>query len=127
MIWPFRPKIELEICEADRWYVQLDGVPVAVIFNPADADMFWFTWDVMPAGKDSIPTDLWDYSTDTRRSFRHVETDELDSGAFPGGKGLLESGRVLIRGPLRNRSRLFDEQTRAPKSRIRCLLQWIVS
>jgi hypothetical protein len=70
---------------------------------------------------------LWDYSTDSRRSFRHIETDELDPGAFPGGKGMLESGRVLLRGPFRNRARLIDEQYRAPKSRIRRLLHWIVS
>lgn len=127
MTWLFRPQIEMSISEPDRWYVQLDGRPVAIIENPTDADMFWFTWDVVPLGEKPIPTDLWDYSTDSRRSFRHFETDELDSGAFPGGRGMLESGRVLIRGPLRNRERLLDEQYRAAKSRIRRFLQWIVS
>ena len=125
--WLFRPQIETSISESDRWYVQLDSRPVAIIENPTDADMFWFTWDVVPMGEIPIPADLWDYSTDSRRSFRHFETNELDSGAFPGGKGMLESGRVLIRGPLRNRGRLLDEHYRAPKSRIRRLLQWIVS
>jgi hypothetical protein len=127
MTWLSRPQPELSISESDRWYVQLDGHPVAIIENPTDADMFWFTWDVVPLGETQIPTDLWGYSTDSRRSFRHFETDELDPGAFPGGKGMLESGRVLIRGPLRNRERLLDEHERAPKTRIRRLLQWIVS
>ena len=127
MTWLSRPQIEMSISQSDRWYVQLDGRPVAIIENPTGADMFWFTWDVVPLGERPIPTDLWDYSTDSRRSFRHFETDELDPVAFPGGKGMLESGRVLIRGPLRNRGRLLDEQNRAPKSRIRRLLQWIVS
>jgi hypothetical protein len=109
MTWLSRPQIEMSISKSDRWYVQLDGRPVAIIENPIDADMFWFTWDVLQLGEAPIPTDLWDYSTDSRRSFRHLETDELDPGAFPGGKGMLESGRVLIRGPLRNRGRLIDE------------------
>jgi hypothetical protein len=125
--WLSKSRIEMSISKSDRWYVQLDGRPVAIIENPIDADMFWFTWDVVQLGEIPIPKDLWDYSTDSRRSFRHLETDELDTGAFPGGKGMLESGRVLIRGPLRNRGRLLDEQYRAPKSRIRRLLQWIVS
>ena len=125
--WLSRSRVEMSISESDRWYVQLDGRPVAIIENPIDADMFWFTWDVVQLGETAIPTDLWDYSTDSRRSFRHIETDELDPGAFPGGKGMLESGRVLLRGPFRNRARLIDEQYRAPKSRIRRLLHWIVS
>ena len=120
MTWLSRPQPELSISESDRWYVQLDGLPVAIIENPTDADMFWFTWDVVPLGETPIPTDLWDYSTDSRRSFRHFESDELDPGAFPGGKGMLESGRVLIRGPLRNRRRLLDEQRHEPKSSIWC-------
>jgi hypothetical protein len=127
MNWLFRTQPQLSISESDRWYVQLDGHPVAIIENPADAEMFWFTWDVVPFGEPTLPADLWDYSTDSRRSFRHLETNELDPGAFPGGTGLLESGRILIRGPLRNRGRLLDEQYRAPKSRIRRLLNWIVS
>lgn len=127
MTWFSRSQIEMLISESDRWYVQLDGRPVAIIEHPTDADMFWFTWEVVPLGETPIPTDLWDYSTDSRRSFRHLETDELDPGAFPGGKGLLESGRVLICGPLRNRGHLLDDQYRAPKSRIRRLLQWVIS
>jgi hypothetical protein len=127
MTWFSGSQIKMSIRESDRWYVQLDGRPVAIIENPTDADMFWFTWDVVPLGETPIPTDLWDYSTDSRRSFRHLETDELDPVAFPGGKALLESGRVLLRGPLRNRGCLFDDQYRAPKSRIRRLLQWIIS
>jgi hypothetical protein len=125
--WLFRSQVVMSINESDRWYVQLDGRPVAIIENPMDADMFWFTWDVVQLGETPIPTDLWDYSTDSRRSFRHLETNELDSGAFPGGKGSLESGRVLIRGPLRNRGGLINEQDLAPKSWIRRLFQWIVS
>lgn len=50
------------------------------------------------------------------QSFRHMETDELDSGAFRRGKGLVESGRVLIRVPQRNGGQLLDEQYRAPNS-----------
>ena len=103
----------MSISESDRWYVQLDGRPVAIIENPIDADMFWFTWDVVQFGETPIPADLWEYSNDSRRSFRHLETSELDPGAFPGGKGMLESGRVLIRGPLRNREQLLDEQSRS--------------
>lgn len=38
--WLFRPQIEMSISESDRWYVQLDGLPVAIIENPTDADMF---------------------------------------------------------------------------------------
>src|SRR5262245_37170845 len=36
----------MEIDVHDRWYVELDQRPVAIIANPADAEMFWFTWDV---------------------------------------------------------------------------------
>jgi hypothetical protein len=64
--------------------------------------MFWFTWDVVQLREIPIPADLWDYSTDSRRSFRHLETNELDSGAFPGGRGILEFGRVLIHDPFAN-------------------------
>lgn len=93
----------MEIEAHDRWYVELDERPVAMIANPADADMFWFTWDVLAIDAAPIPEDLWDYSNDARRSFRHVVTGERNRLTFPGGKGLLASGKVLLRGPLRSR------------------------
>jgi hypothetical protein len=117
----------MSISATDRWYVQLDDHPVAVIENPIDADMFWFTWDVQQLGETPVPADLWDYSTDSRRSFRHVETGEIDSVAILGGKGELPSGRVLIRGPLRNRTQTIDEQHRVPKSLMQRFLQWFIS
>ena len=92
---------------ADQWYVLLDGGPVAVLDNPKDAEMFWFTWDVHKIDGLSIPSNLWEHSVDSRRSFRHVETGELDPHAFPAGDGPLESGRIMIRGPIRGRD---DEQ-----------------
>ena len=75
-----------------------------MIDNPADSDMFWFTWDVHEVDGMPIPPDVWDYSKDKVRSFRHVDKGEEDPYVFPGGKGLLESGRVLPRGPLRGRN-----------------------
>ena len=93
MTWLSRPQIEMSISKSDRWYLQFDGRPVAIIENPIDAEMFWFTWDVVQLGEAPTPIDLWDYSTDARRSFRHLETDELDPGAFPGGRSY--QNRVL--------------------------------
>jgi hypothetical protein len=104
MGWPLTKEARPAIDAADRWFVLLNGEPVAMLSNPHDADMFWFTWDVHSIGQGYVSADLWQYSNDERRSFRHVDTDELDPYAFPGGTGLLDSGRVLIRGPLRGRA-----------------------
>jgi hypothetical protein len=87
---------------SDRWLVLLDGQPVAMIDNPQDADMFWFTWDVHGIDGAPVPADLWDYSNDGRRSFQHADTGEIDAGAFPAGNRVLASGRICIRGPLRD-------------------------
>lgn len=104
MGWPFTTKASPAIDASDRWFVLLDGEAVAMLSNPQDADMFWFTWEVHPIGEGSVPLDLWQYANDGRRSFRHVDTGECDRGAFSGGNGPLDSGRVLIRGPLRGRA-----------------------
>ncbi len=48
--WLSRSRVEMSISEFDRWYVQLDGRPVAIIEDPIEADMFWFTWDVVQLG-----------------------------------------------------------------------------
>ena len=90
----------------DEWYVELDGNPVAVLSNPLDAEMFWYTWEIRPIGGDEIPNDLWSYEADTRRSFRHCFKDYCDECAFPATDNpIIDGGRVLIRGPLcRNRA-----------------------
>jgi hypothetical protein len=62
---------------SDRWFVLLDGEPVALLSNPQDADMSWFIWDVQAIGQGYVSADLWQYSNDGRRSFRHVDTGEL--------------------------------------------------
>lgn len=97
-MWPFqrtRPSIE----RTDAWYVQLDGEPVALIDDPQDDDMFWFTWRISALEGKEIPADLWDYANDDRRTFRHAETGEV-TGAIPAGPNAAYSeGRVLIRGP----------------------------
>ena len=99
--WPFR-RAPSTVEETDRWLVELDGQAVAMIANPADSDMFWYTWDVTPLEGIPIPDDLWDYKNDARRSFRHVVTGERDSRTIPAGRGVLTDGRVLLRGPHRN-------------------------
>lgn len=99
-MWPFRSRKRIDA--DDCWFVELDGQPVALIANPADADMFWFTWDVLPLESTPVPGDLWDYANDARRSFRHVATGERNRVTFPGGKGILPDGRVLLRGPVRS-------------------------
>ncbi|WP_166827368.1 hypothetical protein [Thalassoroseus pseudoceratinae] len=88
---------EPAVDEFDEWFVLIDGTPVALLKNPEDADMFWFTWEVVEVDGRLVPEDLWDYSNDKRRSFRHVRTSELNEHAFPGGTKPLETGRVLIR------------------------------
>ncbi len=95
--WKKRDRINASDC----WFVELDKQPVAMILNPAGADMFWFTWDVLPFEDTPIPAELWDYSNDARRSFRHVSTGERNTLTFPAGRGILSDGRVLLRGPLR--------------------------
>ena len=98
-MWLFR--VRKRIDAKDRWFVELDGAPVAMIANPVDTDMFWFTWDVLPLESTPVPEDLWNYVNDARRSFRHIDTGER-STTYPGGEGILPNGRVLLRGPLRN-------------------------
>ncbi|MHB8863245.1 MAG: hypothetical protein ACYC6N_12615 [Pirellulaceae bacterium] len=84
----------------DEWLVELDGKPVALLFNPRDNDMFWFTWDIGPIGKE-IPKDLWSYNNDARRTFRHRVNGYCDNCAFPATDDpIVEGDRVLIRGPL---------------------------
>jgi hypothetical protein len=104
MIWPFHKKEPAAIEPSDRWYVEIDEQPVAIIDNPADSGMFWFTWELHPLDGNDLPTDLWDYSMDSRRSFRHVVTSERSRYTIPAGKGaILPDGRVLLRGPLQGR------------------------
>jgi|SRR6056297_2036992 len=104
MIWPFHKKKPTAIEPSDRWYVEIDEQPVAIIDNPANSDMFWFTWELHQLDANDLPTDLWDYSMDNRRSFRHVVTNERSRCTIPAGKGaVLPDGRVLLRGPLKGR------------------------
>jgi hypothetical protein len=100
--WPFHRKARSTVEETDRWFVELDGHAVAMIANPVDADMFWYTWELTPLEGTPIPDDLWDYENDSRRSFRHAVTGERDSCTIPAGRGVLTGGRVLLRGPHRN-------------------------
>ena len=99
--WPFRKETRHEIDAADRWFVELDEQPVAMISNPAGDEMFWLTWDITPLDGTPIPRDLWDYANDTRRSFRHAVTGERNLHTIPAGAAVLENGRVLLRGPFR--------------------------
>ena len=89
---------EYAVDDSDEWFVLLDDAAVAIVRNPEFAEMFWLTWEVNEIESQPIPDDLWDYANDTRRSFRHAKTGEVNEGAFPGGSKALESGRVLIRG-----------------------------
>lgn len=86
----------------DEWYVELDGKAVAILSNPRDADMFWFTWDIHPASPNQmIPSDLWLYESDTRRGFRHRFKAIRDDFAIPStNHPNLADSRVLLRGPL---------------------------
>jgi hypothetical protein len=104
VIWPFRKKEPNAIEASDRWYVEIDGQPVAIIDSPVDSEMFWFTWQLHPLDGTVPPPDLWDYSMDARRSFRHAKTNERNLCTIPAGKGaVLPDGRVLLRGPLKGR------------------------
>jgi hypothetical protein len=100
--WLFGRKSRDGIDKLDRWFVELDEQPVALITNPADADLFWFTWDVVALGETPAPSDLWDYTNDHRRSFRHAATGERNSHTIPAAQGVLPNGRVMLRGPLRS-------------------------
>jgi hypothetical protein len=85
---------------ADEWLVELDGKPVAILSNPRDNDMFWFTWDIGPI-EEEIPKDLWSYKNDARRTFRHRISGYCDRCAYPATDNpVVEGERVLIRGPL---------------------------
>jgi hypothetical protein len=121
--WPFMRKNRVWIDHSDRWFVLLDGEAVAIIDNPHDHDMFWFSWDAQAMHANSIPTDLWDGSTDARRTFRHAETGEIDLCAFPAGQHTLPSGRVVIRGPLRGRGKRLADLKAKPRSVIGRFLQ----
>ncbi|MCA9195450.1 MAG: hypothetical protein KDB03_26950 [Planctomycetales bacterium] len=131
MIWPFRKKTPNAIEPSDRWYVEIDDRPVAIIDNPVDAEMFWFKWQLHSLDGADTPTDLWDYSMDARRSFRHVEINERNRCTSPAGKGaVLPDGRVLLRGPLKGRDYCEcgtgdePDDTRAA-GRVR--FQWLIS
>ena len=118
MIWPFRREESPAIEPDDRWYVEIDEHPVAIIDNPADSDMFWFTWRLHTLDGVTLPDDLWDFSMDARRSFRHLTTNERNRYTIPAGKGaVLPDGRVLLRGPLKgldyNEHPTSDEQNDA--------------
>jgi hypothetical protein len=96
VIWPFRSKKSKAIEPSDRWYVEIDDHPVAIIDNPVDAEVFWFKWQLHSMDGVDIPPDLWNYSMDGRRSFRHVKTNERNRCTIPAGKGaVLPDGRVL--------------------------------
>lgn len=97
-MWPFQQK-RLSIEPTDRWYVQLDGEPVALLDDPRDSDMFWFTWRISLIEGQEIPADLWNYANDARRTFRHLETGELTEAIPAGANAAYSEGRVLIRGP----------------------------
>ncbi|MBI1248634.1 hypothetical protein GC197_12440 [bacterium] len=87
---------------SDCWYVEVDDKPVALIANPADEEMFWITWDLHELDGKPVPEDLWDYSMDGRRSFRHVATNHQCRNTIPAGNGaVLPDGRVLLRGPFK--------------------------
>lgn len=102
MIWPFQRKKSKPIEPSDRWYVEIDDHPVAIIDNPVDAEMYWFKWQLHSMDDADTPPDLWDYSMDARRSFRHVATNERNRCTIPAGKGaVLPDGRVLLRGPFK--------------------------
>lgn len=102
---PFQPQSSIE--PGDSWYVQLDGEPVALIDQPADDDMFWFRWRLSPLFLNEIPPDLWDYGNDSRRSFRHCETGEVDPHVIPAGPdAAYKDGRVLLRGPHKSGPRI---------------------
>jgi hypothetical protein len=99
-----------------------------MIDSPEYFDMFWFTWEIHEVFENSIPTDLWNHSTDPRRSLQHVETGEIDPFAIPAGKQEPESGRVLIRGPLRGRGAVLNGRHEfAPKSAIRRIFQRLLT
>lgn len=119
MRFPFSAKKNHRIDPLDRWYVELDERPVALIVNPAAADMFWFTWDVCEIDDQPIPPDVWDYSNDRRRTFRHAITQERNRCTIPAGKGaVLPDGRVLLRGPLKGQegaeTNTDDEPEKSP-------------
>jgi hypothetical protein len=100
--WPFKNRVSID--KSDRWFVLLDGQAVAMIDNPEDRDMFWFSWQIHEIFEKSIPPDLWDCSVDARRLFQHVDTAQIDPMAIPSlTQPPAESGRVVIRGPLRGR------------------------
>jgi hypothetical protein len=115
LIWPFQRKKSKPIEPSDRWYVEIDDHPVAIIDNPVDADMYWFTWQLHSMGGADAPPDLWDYSMDARRSFRHVKTNERNRCTIPSGKGaVLPDGRVLLRGPFKGRDYCERETSDEP-------------
>jgi hypothetical protein len=64
VIWPFRRKKSHAIEPSDRWYVEIDDQPVAIIDNPVDAEMYWFKWQLHSMDGADIPSGLWDYSMD---------------------------------------------------------------
>lgn len=102
MIWPFQKKKPKPIEPGDRWYVEIDNQPVALIDSPVDFEMFWFTWQMHSLDGTVPPQDLWDYSMDARRSFRHMKTNERNRCTIPAGKGaVMHDGRILLRGPLK--------------------------
>jgi hypothetical protein len=88
--WANGNRTSLDVSE--RWFVLLDGQPVAMIGNPKWAEMFWLAWDVHEISGNSVPPDLWDCATDKRRSFQHVDTGEMDPLAFPAPRPLRERG-----------------------------------
>ncbi|HEV8002106.1 MAG TPA: hypothetical protein VGP63_19615, partial [Planctomycetaceae bacterium] len=100
-----------------------------MIDNPEDRDMFWFSWQIHEISEKSIPADLWDCSADARRLFQHVDSREIDPIAIPSlTQPTPESGRVVIRGPLRGRGAVLNGRHEfAPKSSIRRIFQRLLA
>jgi hypothetical protein len=99
-------KRRLQIFETGgEWLVERNGVPVARLFDPQYADMFWVSWVVHPVTDDPtecagvMSAEFWAPEFDSVTEYRSCEFGSVASNAFPTGIPFVnEPGRLEMRG-----------------------------
>ena len=96
--------IETDCGRDSGWYVERDGVRLALLSDCRSEEMFWDSYQLEPLTDDealnrSLLSDFWEGAEWHNVYFRNREFPELTvSGAFPSGMPFQKPGRLMIRG-----------------------------
>jgi hypothetical protein len=86
------------------WYVERDGVRLAVMTDCRLEEMFWDSYLVEPTTDDPalnqrLLSDFWEGNDWVGVEFVNREFPEvIAANAFPGARPIIEPGRILMRG-----------------------------